>query len=464
MSIIRPIKTAAVNAALVLGLSIFALGLGLLLAGFAPANASEVTLKAGLGQTVIPSSGGKVYLRLSLKALAHEVAENRSPLNVGLVLDRSGSMRGQRMEAAKDAARMALSRLGTGDTVSLVSYNHNVQVLQPAQRIGSHEKLAAAINKLTADGRTALFAGVTEGGRQVERFLTDRQINRVILMSDGLANVGPSSPAELGKLGQELGAKGISVTTIGLGLGYNEDLMQRLALASDGNHAFAENPEDLIGIFNSEFGDALSIAAKDIEIIIEVRAGFRPVRVLGREAQVDGTKIKLRMNQLTALNERYVIVELDASPSAPATGIDVAAVDVEYLDLQSGRRNRSTSRVSVDISDDKLKQTSSRDNEILSEVTTQIATERSEKAVELRDKGDLKAARILLQENATYLMNSRSDFASGEAPASPKALKELKKLEEESNVAADSLDADKWAKTRKAMRYQQHKAKQRQSY
>ncbi len=464
MSVLNPIKTAVLTAVLVLSLSVFALAVGLFLAGFTPAHASEVKLSAGLGQSVIPSNGGKVYLRLNLKALAYEASENRPPINVGLVLDRSGSMRGPRIAAAKEAARMALSRLGNEDVVALVAFNHKVNVLQPARQLSNHELFTSAIDRLAADGRTALFAGVKEGGRQVERFMSDRRINRVILMSDGLANVGPSSPAELAKLGQKLGGKGISVTTIGLGLGYNEDLMQRLALASDGNHAFAENPDDLIKIFNSEFGDTLSIAAKDIEIIIEVRAGFRPVRVLGRDAAIDGSRIKLRLNQLTALNERYLVVELDAASSKPADDVAVAHIETQYLDLQAGERRKTTAHVNATISDDKARQEESRNKEVLSEITTQIATERSEKAVDLRDKGDLAGARKLLQDNAAYLKSSRQLFATGAAPASPKALKELEQLEEQSATAADNLDAKKWSKTRKSMRYQQHKAKVRQSY
>ena len=136
-------------------------------------------------------------------------------------------------------------------------------------------------------------------------------MNRVVLISDGLANVGPSSPAEVGELGRQLAGKGISVTTIGLGLDYNEDLMQRLAAASDGNHAFVESPRQLADIFDKEFGDALSIAAQDVTIIIECRAGFKPTRVLGREADISGSTIKLKLNQLQADNERYVVIEME---------------------------------------------------------------------------------------------------------------------------------------------------------
>ena len=282
-------------------------------------------------------------------------------------------------------------------------------------------------------------------------------------MSDGLANVGPSSPRELSRLGQKLGSEGITVTTIGLGLGYNEDLMQRLAQASDGNHAFAETPDDLIRIFNAEFGDALSIAAQDIEIIIEVRAGFRPVRVLGRDARVDGERIRVRMNQLTALTERYLIVELDAAASAVADEVAVADVAVSYKNLDGVPRN-TRSKVNGSVSDSQQRQNASRDGEIMSEVTVQIATERSEKAVELRDKGDLAGARKLLEKNATYLDQTADELASSESPPAAKALGELRELVRSNKSAARNLSPEQWAKTRKSMRYEQHKMKKRQSY
>lgn len=466
MSIIRPFTIAATTALMVFGLSISALLIGLALAVATPSTASDVKLSAGLGQSVIPTGGGKVYLRIGLRAAAlpGPSEESRAPINVALVLDRSGSMRGKRIAAAKEASRLALGRLGRDDTVALVAYNHNVDVLKSAERLSSHDSFLKAIDRLKADGRTALFAGVEAGGREVARHLSERRINRVILMSDGLANVGPSSPRELAQLGQQLGSKGMSVTTIGLGLGYNEDLMQRLAQSSDGNHAFAETPDDLIRIFNAEFGDALSIAAQDIEIIIEVRAGFRPVRVLGRDSKIEGDRISLRMNQLTALAERYIIVELDAAGSAPASDVSVATAEVSYHDLRADLRRTETLAVSGRVSDDRKQQTASRDGEIMSEVTVQIATERSEEAVSLRDKGDLDGARKLLRENAAYLDETAKDLATAAAPPSAKVMKELRQLQESNVSASSNLSEENWAKTRKAMRYEQHKAKKRQSY
>jgi Ca-activated chloride channel family protein len=431
-----------------------------------PSHAAEVKVEADLGQTVLDTrSSNRIYLRLSLKSDVAKKRDKRSPVNVALVIDRSGSMTGDRIAAAKKGAHVALERLSSDDIVSLVSYNHEVDLLAPAAPVGgSRDKLERAIEKLTADGTTALYAGVKEGGEQVKEFRSDTKVNRVILLSDGLANVGPSSPREVAELGRELASKGISVTTIGLGLEYNEDLMQRLAAASDGNHVFVERPSDLAEIFDREFGDALSIAAQDLTITIECRVGFKPTRVLGREAEISGQRITLKLNQLQADNERYVVVELEAPKGEAAGDRDVAEVGVEYLDLDGNQRKKADANVRVQIKDDAKAAEASINKQVMSQVTEQVATENSEKAVELRDKGDVAGAKKALEENATFLKDQRGVLGSGTAAAAPASVEALKKLEEGSREAANNLDNDNWDKTRKVMRSDQHKSKVQQAY
>jgi len=431
-----------------------------------PAAAAEVKLEADLGQSVLGTrSSDRIYLRLSLKTLAAGPSERRASINTALVIDRSGSMQGERIAAAKEGARVALDRLSADDIVSLIAYNHEVDVLEPAARLGAaKQSLARAIDRLRADGTTALYAGVEEGGRQVKEFLSDTKVNRVILLSDGLANVGPSSPRELAELGRELAGKGISVTTIGLGLEYNEDLMQRLAASSDGNHVFVERPSDLAEIFDREFGDALSVSARDIEIIIECRAGFKPRRVLGRDSEISGQRITLKMNQLQAANERYVVVELEPPKGASAGEAEVAEIGVEYLDLDSGARTKTKANVRARFSDDEKEAEASLNKPVLSQVTEQLATEATERAVELRDKGDVAGARRMLEDNAAYLERQKLSLGTGLKAAPPASVEALDKLERQSREAANNLDGEGWDKTRKSMRYDQHKSKTQQSY
>jgi len=437
---------------------------------FAPLSApqaAEVKVEADLGRSVLPTADpGTVYLRLSLKSLAAAKRERRTRINAAIVIDRSGSMQGERIAAAKEGARVALERLSSDDDIALVAYNHNVDVLSPAGPLGrSHTSLKRAIDRLTADGTTALYDGVEEGGRQVKEFLSDDNVNRVVLLSDGLANVGPSSPRELAELGRELASKGISVSTIGLGLDYNEDLMQRLAAASDGNHVFVERPSDLAEIFDREFGDALSVSARDINIIIECKLGFKPIRILGRDGDIEGNRITLKLNQLQSSNERYVVVELQAPEGRKPGSADIADVQVDYVDLdKDGKPARAEAHPAVRFSADAKDVEDGLNKAVMSQVAAQIATERSEKAVELRDKGDIAGARKLLEDNATYIKRSYETFGSGAAAAPTASISALNALEKQSREAADNLDPENWNRTRKALRYDQHKTKAQQSY
>ena len=281
------------------------------LAGPQAEAASPIKLQADLAETVMPEGQeGRIYLRVGLEGVSQQSEGDRIPANVLLVLDQSGSMKGDRIAQAKEAALMAVERLGDEDVLGVVSYSDNAYVLSPAGRLRDTERVRAAIRDIEAEGRTALYAGVSQGIRELRPFVDPYKVNRIILLSDGLANVGPASPQELEALGREAAQAGISVTTIGLGLGYNEDLMTRLALASDGNHAFVERPQDLVKIFNEEFGDVLAAVGGDVDIIIECPDGFEPVRVLGRQAEVEKNKVRLKLNQIYGKQEKYVVVEL----------------------------------------------------------------------------------------------------------------------------------------------------------
>src|SRR6056297_1615193 len=153
------------------------------------------------------------YVRIALTGFELASEAERPPVNVALVLDHSGSMSGKKLRRAKEAAAAAIDRLRDDDIVSVVMYDSNVTVLVPATKATDRQSIKAAIDSVTAGSSTALFAGVSKGGAEVRKFLDKDQVNRVILLSDGLANVGPDSPQELEGLGRSLMKEGISVST-----------------------------------------------------------------------------------------------------------------------------------------------------------------------------------------------------------------------------------------------------------
>ena len=263
------------------------------------AFAQRVTLDVSVSNPyLLADSRQTTYLKVGLTGFSLGNESDRSPVNVAIVLDRSGSMEGEKIERAKDAAIMAVNMLDERDIVSIVTYSDGVSVLVPATKIADREDVIRMIRSVFADGSTALFAGVSKGAAEIRKFFDMQRVNRVILLSDGLANVGPDSPSALGDLGASLRREGISVTTIGLGLGYNEDLMFQLAQKSDGNHAFVENTRDLSRIFQYEFSDVLSVVAQEIDISIHCKPGIVPIRVLGRDSDIADGIVYTSINQL----------------------------------------------------------------------------------------------------------------------------------------------------------------------
>lgn len=231
----------------------------------------RVNLTAGYSKLLseqVATSPITVPIKVSLFGEGEKSRSDRAPINVALVMDRSGSMSGEKLIHAKEAAISALSLLGSNDIVSIISYDDKPEVVVPATKLTDKEAVIRKISGITEGGSTALFAGVSRGAAELAKFREAGRINRIVLLSDGMANVGPSSPGELGDLGASLQKDGISVTTIGLGLGYNEDLMTNLARRSDGNHIFAERATDLASLFQKEFGGLLSVVAQNVLVTI----------------------------------------------------------------------------------------------------------------------------------------------------------------------------------------------------
>ncbi len=278
---------------------------------------------AGAAQTL--------HLRVGLLAKAAPSREGRMPINVALVIDRSGSMSGPRIEAAKEAARMAVDRLTSRDLVSVVSYDDRVEVDVPATRASDPRSAKERISRLTARGSTAIWAGLQRGADEVRKFKSRAYVNKIILLSDGLANVGPSRPDEFASLGCELAGEGITVSTIGLGNGYNEDLMAKLAINADGTHKFVAEPADLVQFFARQLDDAQSVIAQDVLIEIECAPGVAPNRSLGRQADISGGKATYRFSLAMAGAEQAVLIGLDVPALTAGEPRPIARVRARYL-------------------------------------------------------------------------------------------------------------------------------------
>src|SRR5690242_13722405 len=249
--------------------------------------AEPITLTARLAQPVMKTGDHRTnFLRIGLNGCEPQPKADRTPVNVAFVIDRSGSMAGGRIAQARAAAVMAVKRLDPNDIASVVIFDDKIDVPVPARKVADHNYFIDRIEQVGARGNTAIFAGVNAGAAEVRKFKDPHRLNRVVLLSDGQANVGPTLPKDFADLGRTLLAEGISVSTIGLGADYNEDLMLQLARAADGNHAFASAPTDLVQIFNREFDDVLASCAQMVAIDVELKPGVHAVRALSRDGTI----------------------------------------------------------------------------------------------------------------------------------------------------------------------------------
>ena len=352
-------------------------------------------LKAGDKQTT--------WIRVGLRGFKLEGDHTRSGVNLAIVLDKSGSMQGEKIEQARNAAVDAINMLQADDIVSIVTYDSTVEVLVPATKLTDKRSVIKAIKAIRPGGNTALFAGVSKGAAEVRKFLDKNRVNRVILLSDGLANVGPSSPGELGSLGKSMQKENISVSTLGLGLGYNEDLMVQLATTSGGNHLFIEEASELADIFRSEFDDVLSVVAQEVDVMVTIPEGIRPVRVLGNDADINGQQIVTRMSQIYSQQDKHVVIEVEVPSSETNRKLKLASVKVTYANMKTHESDRLSGDTKVTFSEDSEKVSSSLDRKVMADVVALVSSEQNKLATKFLDEGNLWGCRRVLQENVRFL-------------------------------------------------------------
>ena len=344
----------------------------------------------------------EVVVKIDLEAAASKKKYRRTPLNLALVLDRSGSMTGAKIEKAKQAAVQLVDRLHSEDYFSFVIYSDTADVVVPARRVDDKAALKRRINGIDAGGSTALYAGVKSGAAELEEYISDRRINRVMLLSDGLANVGPSSTRELRRLGHELARQGIAVTTIGVGDDYNEDLMAGLAEASDANYYYVKDTEKLPEIFAKELGELLTIAAREVRIEITCPDGVTPIGFIGRNETFENQRAVVKLSHLTMGQNRSLFLRCRVEDGAS----DVARVRVVYADEIVGGEQSVHGAAPIRFTTDRAVAAGSVNAALQAEKELVLTAVRKDEALADADAGNYTAAADRLRRQAAVLTDN----------------------------------------------------------
>ena len=320
-----------------------------------------------------------------------------------------------------------IDQLTPQDNLALIEFDDTVEILFPAQRVVDREALKAQINRIEPGGSTALYAGVETGGKQLLK--VDRRaerINRVILLSDGLANVGPSSTPALKALGRSLSRQGISVSTIGVGDDYNEDLMAGLAEASDANYYYVQDAEKLPEIFAKELGGLQTVTARDVEVVITCADGVEPIDLMGRQEKFVGQRAEVEFSPFASGQNRYLFLRCRVKADAVAKEIDLASVKVTYRDEMNGSQAANTEQnIRIGVTANEEEAAGAINQTVAIERELQLNALAKDKAMSDADAGNYHDAADSLRANAKKL-----EAVAASAPMQVKESLELQAQEQ----------------------------------
>ena len=351
-------------------------------------------------ELAVAQQGFIVRAMLKLEGQA-PTRDNRIPLNLSVVLDRSGSMAGEKLAAARDAAAMLIRRLHPNDTVSVVAYDDEVITVAEPATGDTQAALPQQVLAIHPGGSTNLSGGWLRGRELVARVKREGGVNRVVLLTDGLANVGITAPDQLLGLCRTACGAGITTTTIGFGADYDEKLLRGMADAGGANTYYIERPDQAADVFAEELEGLLTLCAQTVAV--EIRSSDA-VTLTAIRHQYPTTALgmggaRLELGDVYAREPKSVLVEFFV-PGLPDVGSDERDIAIAQITLtarvltEGGGVERQEIVFPIVA---RLSAAGHAEPEVRREMLLLDAAKAREDALRMRDEGDFGGAASMLR-------------------------------------------------------------------
>ncbi len=351
-----------------------------------------------------PNAHSKRFLLARIVAPRATAERTRPPVNLAIVLDRSGSMSGEKLRVAKGAVEEAIARLQPDDRFSVVVYDDVVDVVIESTS-ASGEARRGAIERLRtveARGSTNLGEGWLRGCEQVARHLSEQGVNRCLLLTDGLANVGITDAEQLSHHAAELRARGVSTSTFGVGSDFDEHLLQALADAGGGHFYYIADAPQIRDAITSEVGETLEVVARDVNLEITARDDIRIEPISPYPATTRGNRTAVPLGDLGSEQVVEVVLRLSFpyGDLGRETGAIIALTDRDGVFAAGGSGETEPVRLTWTYADDRANDAQSRDREVDRAVARLFAARARQEAVQLNRGGDFTHARRAMTATA----------------------------------------------------------------
>ncbi len=413
--------------------------------------ANEITLEYKLNKETFPikEQAQIGYLLIHAKPINGSSAE-KAPVNLCLVMDRSASMKGTKIENVKKAIYNIIDRMSETDYLSLVTFNEQAEVLVPSQEVRDKDGLKELVNRLDAKNGTAISTGLASGLGELRKNFSDNKINRMILLTDGQTY---GDEDQCFQIAAESAGEDILITVLGVGDEWHEELVDAIASKSSGHSDYIAAPEDIIPIFESEMKTIQNITAQNAEITLRFPDNFQ-LRKISRVIptigdldfeSIDSHTLSAKLGELEAGVGQSLLVEIIMTPPQPGK-FRMCQVELTF-DVPS--ENKFDQRIRQDIVADFSTENGTSGRivpEVMNMVERVSAYDLQTRALQQAQLGDVVGATQKLRAAATRLLDlDETDLADT-------ALTEAQALEEQGAMTSAGT---------KKLRYETRKLTQR---
>ncbi len=412
-------------------------------------------------EKVLKGSDGKIAVALTLSGanIPQQSDNTVQPVDLVVVLDRSGSMGGQKINDARMAVIQLMERLTAQDRMAIITYSNNVEILSPLVYMNTTNlrNLSTTVRRIQSGGGTNLGGGLEHGIATLIQTDGSLRQRRVILISDGLANQGITDSGALGAMAANGAEHNLGVSTVGVGYDFNEVLMTTIADHGSGNYYFLENPQAFAKVFEKEFETTRNVVASGLELRIPLKDGIQLVSAGGYPIKVEGNVAVIRPGDLLAGQQRNLFLSFHV-PTQNERNFSFGNIQINFKHSGEQRKVTDNQLLTIACVADRKAVVASIDEEVWSE---QVVKEdynklKNDVATAIR-KGEKEEALKTIQEYEDH--NRTINSSVGSATVTQNLDKDVQTLRQSVNdtfTGAPAAVAEKKKQNAKVLQYESY--------
>ncbi len=358
-----------------------------------PADANRTQAVPGLGVppthalTMTPVLGRPVALAnsitregLLIEITGAQTATGRAPLNLCLVIDRSGSMEGTPLEYVKRACSYVVDLLSEQDVLSIVTFEETVEVLMPPRKIVNKQLVKEHLNRLTPGNTTNLYDGLVLGVQQVTSVNLPGYQSHLMLFTDGEPTVGIKDFSTIVGAAARAKEHQFHITALGFGPDYNEELLAGIARRSGGQYYYIDRPERIPEIFQQELQRLMTVVARNLKLEVQLARWVQVRQAFGGELHLCGRTAELSLVDVERGSQLTPVLELEF-PNHPAGTYRIARLKLTYEDNLTGRTETLTGEAVLEFVTDPARANVPQDPRVANELQLAVTSRALEKTI-----------------------------------------------------------------------------------